>query len=433
MNDLRSRLAALPGAGTAPQVVPAEDPVLYRPGLLNLVDLACERERDKESPRNYLGMSQIGKEPRTLWLEFRWSLPEEVSPRTCRIFELGHVIEDVLIDLLRRISKADLAKLLGEVPPQGADAHRPALQVHTRGPDGKQFRFTDLGGHFSGGMDGAIQGLPESKKWHVLECKSANKDQFAKIQKTGIKTAKPEYYDQVQAYMEKAGLDRALVLVYCKDNSELYAERIKREPFYFAGLREKARQIIEAEEPPASAYPNAQHYEVKNFRSEQWQRVYWGKELPAVVHCRNCRHAWPDTEAQGAVWRCNRHGVSLSERDQHRGCRFHNFIPAMVPLTRESQDVDRVIYRTQDGRQIVNCAALPDHKKPGHYSSQDLIAMSRADFAPEIESDPAFQALRAVFDASILTAYPLPALREHAKDNPNLIPVIEAMEAQASA
>ena len=58
-------------------------------------------EKEKFTPRHYLGVSQIGSEnDRMLWFIFRWSMPIDIEPRVSRLLDLGNLLEDHLLIVL---------------------------------------------------------------------------------------------------------------------------------------------------------------------------------------------------------------------------------------------------------------------------------------------------------------------------------------------
>ena len=104
--------------------------------------------------RPHLGASELGHEcERYLWLSFRWAKQPDFDGRMLRLFESGQLAEPRLIANLRAIG----------------------VEVSDRDEKGGQWRFSAVGGHVGGSMDGAALGLPEAPKtWHVLEFKTAN-------------------------------------------------------------------------------------------------------------------------------------------------------------------------------------------------------------------------------------------------------------------
>lgn len=216
------------------------------PKILDDYILSCR----KKGGRGYLGMSEIG-EPcsRKIWYNQNDPVPIE-DPRVLRIFDLGNLIEDAMIKKLKEAG----------------------FELLDRDPDtGEQFRFTDLDERFSGGIDGVIRGLPESSKWHVWEMKSANDRRFKQFKEEGY-ISEPVYYGQIQLYMHYTGLDRAMVMVYNKNNSDIYYERIKYEKSTAKNLISKALEILEAEEPPERAYKRKSFYKCRfcNHKDKCW-------------------------------------------------------------------------------------------------------------------------------------------------------------------
>ena len=60
----------------------------------------------------------------------------------------------------------------------------------------------------------------------------------------------PRYGDSLHAYMGSSGIGQALVVVYNKDTSEMYAEKIQFDSDRYAGLREKVGTVLMSKELP---------------------------------------------------------------------------------------------------------------------------------------------------------------------------------------
>ena len=336
--------------------LPADAPLFPEPPpILAALDAAITADIATRAGRGHLGMSQIGKaDGRTLWLQFRGCLPEEHSPRTERIFRLGDAIEQEIIRYLRQI---------------------PGVELHTSDPEGQQFRFAYFGGHFGGSMDGAIIGLPEaSKTWHVFEAKSVSAKRFNELEKKGVQAWSAEYFAQLQCYMGSSGMERALFVAYCKDDSRLYAERVRFEPMTWDALLAKAERLLEAEAPPASSYRDPSWYEAK-WMPPIAAAVYWGERLPPVAHCRNCRFSTPDLRSEdlGGHWLCAMAGEEIPPAVVAQGCQWHQWIHALCPLPVVAADADKTVYALPDGRHIAN--------GPEGYASQELAEASKGGFA----------------------------------------------------
>jgi hypothetical protein len=324
-------------------------------------------------------MSQIGgQDERKLWLKFRWSLPDDFSPRTKRIFSLGNRIEDEVISLLKRCE---------------------GLTVYDKDPEtGDQFHAQLFGGHFSGSMDFVVKGLPDDPEtWHLGEIKSISAKRYKELQKKGLEAFSAEYYAQVQIYMRSFGLKKALFIAYCKDNSELYYEIIDHDAMFSASLEAKAQRIIESPEPPESSYPGIDWYECK-FMSPDALAIYWGDQ-PPKPNCRNCRFSKPDTYT--GEWVCLRHKIDIEKKHQVTGCDGHNFITALVPAKCSKVYDDSVEYITDDGTTFWNAGKTEEiHGRV--FGSKELEALSRGGLTKERIEDDELNIIRTTFDAEII-------------------------------
>jgi len=181
-----------------------------------------EKLERNEPIRNYIGASSIGHPCfRKIWYEFhKPELRDSPTARTLRIFEIGHAIEAVMIDLLRR---AGIEVLVTDQI--FTDKELPYLQGH---------------------VDGI---LPHEDM--VLELKTCKDSSFKLFKKKGVKEWFPAYYYQAQCYMAFTGLNKALVLAINKDNAELHSEVVKYDEKVFNYIKLKAKSIHEGQsEPP---------------------------------------------------------------------------------------------------------------------------------------------------------------------------------------
>jgi hypothetical protein len=250
---------------------------------------------DDGKPRAYLGMSEIGRPcDRALWLRFRWATTPEHDGRVLRLFRRGN---------LEEVQMANDLRLVG-------------IRVETQGEDGRQFGFQDIGGHFRGHMDGAVLGVLEAPKtWHVWECKTASKSQWDKLRKAGVQGAKPEHWAQMQLYMHYSGMERAFYTAVCKDDDQIYAERIHYSQEDATQLIARARRIIRSEEPPEKI-GDADHDACK------WceHRGICHNGIIAKQTCRTCRRAEAVLEGDDGAWFCQEHHAPLGYAEQLEGC-----------------------------------------------------------------------------------------------------------------
>ncbi|MGL4754927.1 MAG: hypothetical protein ACRCXB_21360 [Aeromonadaceae bacterium] len=178
--------------------------------LILKIDEAYMKE-PVQAPRRYIGASSLGECEAEIAYCLRGFPGEQPRPQIARIFKLGHVLEDMVL--------ADL-KLAG-------------YTVYPVDPaTGQQWTYKAFGGHVVCHLDGIVwlEPMPEwdiPRAKAVLEVKSMNKSMFAKLQREGVRNSHPKYYNQMQACMMLAGLEWAMLVAYCKDNSDYHIEIVK--------------------------------------------------------------------------------------------------------------------------------------------------------------------------------------------------------------
>jgi hypothetical protein len=124
-----------------------------------LIDAALVAEREDQPPRNYLGASRLGLAcERALQYEYAGAPVDPgrgFAGRILRIFEVGHVLEDLAIRWLR---------LAG-------------FDLYTSRAHGGQFGFSVADGRIQGHVDGVINGAPPELGLAcpaLWECKTMN-------------------------------------------------------------------------------------------------------------------------------------------------------------------------------------------------------------------------------------------------------------------
>lgn len=359
-------------------------------------------------PRGHLGYSEIGEtDNRTLWLKFRWCLPDVESGRLLRLFRLGDLLEADLVRVLNSVG-TDAAELAGIHQQQYGDGEA-LIRVFEADPrTGRQFNFADdLGGHFAGSLDGIAQGVPDcpsgsAADWVVLEFKSAKADRFREFERAGVKATEVKYWAQVQCYMHKTGLSWALFIIYNKDTSELYAEWVERDAQAYWGLLHKAEEIIASDLPPESRYPSRDWYEIKRFKSADYQRAYWLEVCPPVS-CRTCRYAGPVLEGRGAQWLCAKHNQTVNLEQQLLACEQHRYLAELVPLQYVGDDELGTHYADSHGVAFINSDKGARTIGKPTYSSAELRELSLAGFPASLVDGPALE-IRDTFNASLIEA-----------------------------
>jgi hypothetical protein len=202
------------------------------------IDAALAVERAAAPARSYLGASRLGVAcDRALQFEFT-DTPRDVGSaldgRTLRIFEIGHVLEEVAIRWLR-VSGLDLV---------------------TRAQDGGQIGFSVAGGRIRGHVDGVVFGAPDIPALQVpavWECKTMNAKAWRETVAKGVVLAKPIYAVQIaiyQAYMEPAlpGVSErpALFTAINKDTAELHHELVPFDAGRAQAASDRAVRILRA-------------------------------------------------------------------------------------------------------------------------------------------------------------------------------------------
>ncbi len=240
----------------------------------------------REEARGYLGMSSIGDPcERKLWYMFRGFTPVPLEGRALMIFELGKRIEDIVLEYL-----------------SGSGYRIEATQAV----------FEDFNGLFRGHCDGVIHGI--TQRPHILEIKSANRKKFDMFKADGVQKTYPVYWAQVQCYMGYAGLERAIVVVYCKDNSDIYSERIHFNRHEFEELRRKAYRIIIADDAPGKAFTQ----ESLECRYCDYRILCWNptEHIQTVGQCKNC--VWLRWDGLSSL--CSHRNHSFPVRHLDRKC-----------------------------------------------------------------------------------------------------------------
>lgn len=196
--------------------------------ITEIIHKALASKRDEK--RNYIGASSIGRQcSRAIYYQLHDAPKEPIKPSLALTFVLGHTVEAMLLDWIESVHPIQRnVGLIGTIIEGHADA------IIT--------------------MDGVD---------YILEIKTANSASFNQAKKNGVFRWRPQYFDQVQAYMGMAHVERAIVLVFNKDTSELYEELIAFDQLHYELIVERARQIKIAVEPPVKFSDSAMNFVCK--------------------------------------------------------------------------------------------------------------------------------------------------------------------------
>ena len=276
----------------------------------HFTDIILEQYSNRVSNRHTIGLSGIGKDERVISLESRFSWPDVPKPRNAMIFALGDAVEEIIDSVI-------------------PDEHR-----H---PDGNQLRLVLESGHITGHVDNVLR---IAVKNVLAEYKSCNQARFKKLERLGsYELWDDAYYHQIQAYMgacnELHGLeiDECHVVVMNKNTCDLYEEVIAFDPLCWERIKEKCKNLVSMTSVPPPTM-KASDYRVKNFMTEEQQKIYMGEWTPPQPNCRNCAHSRRDLndpiEKRGR-WGCKRKKKVLTLEEQRLSCDDHQWIPELVP------------------------------------------------------------------------------------------------------
>lgn len=201
-----------------------------KPNVERRIHRALEEAREKRSQEHRPGimLSSIGDCPRNLWAALH-EVPEDkpIEGKPLAIFALGSAIETHVIQLMQSAG----------------------FVITETDSTGRQPAVTAYDGRVRGRLDGVVR-LGRTKldqEWVVLEIKSAKASRFEELLQLGYEAWSQRYADTLHAYMGWGGYRHALVVVYCKDDSRIYAEKIRLDAGRFTALRLKAEYVLDAE------------------------------------------------------------------------------------------------------------------------------------------------------------------------------------------
>ena len=251
--------------------------------IINQIDEGYDADK-RERSRQYIGASIVGNPCDALLAYNLRGFPnDEPNPRLKRIFALGHMLEEVVVNDLKK---------------------RAGVQVwEVDGLTGKQHTYTAHGGHIVCHTDGMVE--LEDNNLRILEVKSMNDASFNKFKKSGVKVSHPSYYAQCQMMM---GLSEShtetLFIAINKNNSEYHAEIVGLDDFEWAYLRERIERAINNLAKKISKDGTDWRCRGCFKNSVCWQ----GKDVEAT--CSFCIHARASDDGK---WYCFKHDKKALE------------------------------------------------------------------------------------------------------------------------
>lgn len=247
-------------------------------------------EREKRGGR--IGASAVGNECNAfLALTLRGFPDAPMHNRLKRIFEFGNMIEPKVIRDLREAG----------------------LDIQDKNPlTGKQFFYEGYDGHVWAFLDGKII---DGDVPMILEVKSMNKQMFSALRRKGVAVSHPHYMTQMQLMMDMSGMREALLVAFCKDNSEYEMELVEYDPFVAGYIRARIESIISGWSARIGKSPDDWRCIDCSKRTGCW-------ETPSITPaCRYCEHAKP---AAAGGWWCTRHDQKCGQPCDD----FSRFVPS---------------------------------------------------------------------------------------------------------
>ena len=272
-----------------------------------ILDAIKATAEERHSQR--IGASWIGSDcDRAIWYKFRWAKLGGFDGRMLRLFRTGKLAEEQMANDLRATGAT----------------------VHDVDPDtGEQFFFSDLSGHLCGFMDGAGVGFVEAPAtWHVIEYKTHNDKSFSDLEKNGVEKSKPQHYAQLQLYMGWSGMKRALYVAENKNTSDLHIERIKFVKKEFEALRQRAKEIIFAIDPPERMSDSPAFWKCKMC---EFSGICHETGEIAEKNCRTCAYSTAMEDSESGEWLCEKFGKTIDKYEQKAACELHTYLNGMAP------------------------------------------------------------------------------------------------------
>lgn len=211
---------------------------IFNEHIIEHIDKAIINDHKKKPNRSYLGASRLGVScDRALQYEF-FNTPvdddKQISGKTIRIFAVGHLFEDMIIQWIKKAG----------------------FTLEIKKENGEQYGFSTADGFIQGHVDGIITSGPESldMKYPALwECKSLNDKSWKDTVKRGLNLSKPIYAAQIaiyQAYMESSfpniSVNPAIFTAINKNTCELYFEKIPFNGDLAQRISDKGVKILDA-------------------------------------------------------------------------------------------------------------------------------------------------------------------------------------------
>lgn len=191
------------------------------------IDIGLNDRLRSEKPHEFnVSPSLIGEECQRKIQYTITGVPQNFSGQTLRIFERGHVFEQVAIEWMR----------LG------------GFVLDDLAPDGKQHGFSTGGGNIRGRLDAIVRdGIPIPGLTYpfVWDCKVLGDKGFNNVKKQGTERSHPKYFAQFQMYQAYMQLENTAVMTTVNANTmELFHETVEFNPEAAQRVSDKSVDIL---------------------------------------------------------------------------------------------------------------------------------------------------------------------------------------------
>ena len=278
---------------------------------LNQIDIQSRIDayfqQHREFPRPHMGLSVLGHHcERYIWLCFRWAVIEKFEGRMLRLFRRGQREEETIVQDLRAIG----------------------IKINSTCLDEGGQKRVDFGGFVSGSIDGIIEsGVPGAEKTrHIAEFKTHSLKSFKELQTKGVYESKRQHWWQMQGYMLGEKVDRALYVAVCKDNDQMYTERVYLDKAKAQSLIERGHRLALSERIPEPLSADPTWYQCRFCAAHDFCHV---THLSEEVNCRTCSMITPTKDGKFLCAAMKNHELTIEE--QRMGCEAHVAHPDLVP------------------------------------------------------------------------------------------------------
>jgi hypothetical protein len=221
-------------------------------GLLSILE-----DDNKQSKREYLGVSLAGADcNRYIWMKFRFAKKEIFSEKFGKVFRRGHIFEKEFIERLVKVEGvSEIVAIEPEFSEGWIKGHCDAIAIFY----GEKILF---------------------------EIKAVNQSTFLKIQREGLVKANSRYYIQIQLYLHKFGVKKAVFYALNKNTDDDYIETVSYDEKLAMAQMLKLEALVDQKEPPIKLNESPDFFVCKMCE----MHGICHKKEPVNITCRTCKN-----------------------------------------------------------------------------------------------------------------------------------------------